>query len=120
MVCVLFCTSFSFYISPIWKYVFYCSVISHFFVFVYVDIKGGCLGAQPPEATAVLLIKGTRRLIPQRKFLIYLRTKSSAQHDFIDPLRSVQGQWHPEGDKGKGIEAKYCNKLQILWSSCYT
>ena len=34
MVCLLFCTSCSFYICPIWKYGFNCFVISNFFDFV--------------------------------------------------------------------------------------
>ena len=70
MVCLLFCTSCSFYICLIWKYGFNCFVISNFFDFflsvllsiflstlkaVNIKVVGGeGGGGLPPEATAVL------------------------------------------------------------------
>ena len=46
---------------------------------------GGCLGAQPIEAKCKFADdKVPGDLISQKGLLIYLRTKSSAQHDFID------------------------------------
>ena len=36
-----------------------------------------------------------------------------------DQTDDKQCQWHPERDKGKRAEVELCNKLQVLWSSCF-
>ena len=36
-----------------------------------------------------------------------------------DQTVDKQRQWYPERDKGKRAEAGHCNKLQVLWSSCF-
>ena len=69
-------------------------------------------------------IKGIWRAVPRihnrfaddkikYRFQIYLRTKLSAQHDFINHCVLFRANDIKREVKGKGAEAGYCNKLQI-------